>query len=42
MIGFTSEQLAGWYGGLFWPLVRVLALISVSPLLSHRAIPARI
>lgn len=42
MIGFTSEQLASWYGGLFWPLVRVLALISVSPLLSHRAIPARI
>ena len=42
MIGFTSEQIAAWYGGLFWPLVRVLALISVAPLLSHRAIPARI
>ena len=42
MISFTSEQLAAWYGAVFWPLVRVLALVSVAPLLSHRAIPARI
>ncbi len=42
MISFTSEQLAAWYGALFWPLVRVLALISVAPLLSHRAVPLRI
>lgn len=42
MITFTSEQLAAWYGAVFWPLVRVLALFAVAPLLSHRAVPARI
>ncbi len=42
MISFTSEQLAAWYGAIFWPLVRVLALFSVAPLLSHRAVPLRI
>lgn len=42
MVTFTSEQLAAWYGAVFWPLVRVLALISVAPLLSHRAVPLRI
>jgi flagellar biosynthetic protein FliR len=42
MISFTSEQLAAWYGAVFWPLVRVLALISVAPVLSHRAVPLRI
>ena len=41
MISFTTEQLSAWYGSLFWPLVRVLALFSVAPLLSHRAIPVR-
>jgi flagellar biosynthetic protein FliR len=42
MITFTSAQLSAWYGALFWPLVRVLALLSTAPLLSHRAIPLRI
>ena len=42
MISFTEAQLSAWYGALFWPLVRVLALFSVAPVLSHRAIPARI
>jgi flagellar biosynthetic protein FliR len=42
MITFTSEQLAAWYGAVFWPLVRVLALFAVAPLLSHRAVPARV
>lgn len=42
MITFTSEQLAAWYGAVFWPLVRVLALFAVAPLLSHRAIPLRV
>lgn len=41
MITFTSEQLAAWYGAVFWPMVRVLALFSVAPLLSHRAVPLR-
>lgn len=42
MISFTEAQLSAWYGGIFWPLVRVLALFASAPLLSHRAIPLRI
>jgi flagellar biosynthetic protein FliR len=42
MITFTSAQLSAWYGAVFWPLVRVLALFSAAPLLSHQAIPLRI
>lgn len=42
MITFTEAQLSAWYGAVFWPLVRVLALFSSAPLLSHRAIPLRI
>jgi flagellar biosynthetic protein FliR len=42
MLTVTEAQLSAWYGALFWPLVRVLALFSVAPVLSHRAIPARI
>ncbi len=42
MISFTTEQIASWYGAVFWPLVRILALFSVAPLLSHRAIPVRV
>jgi flagellar biosynthesis protein FliR len=42
MISFTEAQLSAWYGAVFWPLVRVLALLASAPLLSHRAIPLRI
>jgi len=42
MITFTDAELARWAGALFWPLVRVLALIGTAPLLSHRAVPVRI
>jgi flagellar biosynthetic protein FliR len=42
MITFTEAQLSAWYGAVFWPLVRVLALFSVAPLLSHHAVPTRI
>jgi flagellar biosynthetic protein FliR len=42
MISFTDAQLSAWYGAIFWPLVRVLALFAAAPLLSHRAIPLRI
>jgi flagellar biosynthetic protein FliR len=37
----TSTQLAAWAGFVFWPLVRVLALIATAPALSHRALPVR-
>ncbi|HTT10264.1 MAG TPA: flagellar biosynthetic protein FliR [Burkholderiaceae bacterium] len=42
MITFTEAQISAWYGAVFWPLVRLLALITSAPLLSHRAIPLRI
>jgi flagellar biosynthetic protein FliR len=42
MITFTAEQLAAWYGALFWPLVRVLALFAAAPVLAHRAVPLRV
>ena len=37
----SSTQIAAWAGYVFWPLVRVLALIGTAPVLSHRAIPLR-
>jgi len=37
----NSAQIAAWAGAIFWPLVRVLALIATAPALSHRAIPVR-
>ena len=37
----SSAQIAAWAGFVFWPLVRILALISTAPVLSHRAIPVR-
>ena len=41
MLSFTSQQIDLWLGSLIWPFVRILALISAAPLLSHRSIPAR-
>jgi len=41
VITFTDAQLSAWYGAIFWPLIRVLAVISVAPVLSHRAVGAR-
>ena len=38
---FTSNQIAAWAGYVFWPLVRILAVISTVPVLSHRSIPLR-
>jgi flagellar biosynthetic protein FliR len=37
----TSAQIAAWAGLVFWPLVRVLALIAAAPVFSHRAFPVR-
>jgi flagellar biosynthetic protein FliR len=39
---FDTTQLSHWYGSIFWPLTRVLALMATAPLLSHRAIPMRV
>jgi flagellar biosynthesis protein FliR len=40
-MAFTSAQIAAWAGAIFWPLVRILALIGTAPVFSHRAIPMR-
>jgi flagellar biosynthetic protein FliR len=40
-MSISSAQIAAWAGFVFWPLVRVLALIGTAPALSHRAFPLR-
>ncbi len=42
MFSVTSAELAGWMGAFVWPFVRMLALISVAPVLGHASIPARV
>jgi flagellar biosynthesis protein FliR len=39
---FDASQLSQWYGSVFWPLTRMLALVATAPVLSHRAIPIRV
>lgn len=39
MFTFDTTHLSQWYGSLFWPLTRVLALMATAPVLSHTAIP---
>ncbi len=38
----TSEQWLSWLSLYFWPLLRVLALISTAPILSERSVPKRV
>ncbi|HCH40353.1 MAG TPA: flagellar biosynthetic protein FliR [Enterobacter sp.] len=42
MLQVTSIQWLEWLGLYFWPLLRILALISTAPILSERAIPKRV
>lgn len=42
MLHFTSDQWMQWLGLYFWPMLRVLALISTAPILSEKAIPKRV
>jgi flagellar biosynthesis protein FliR len=42
MLTFDTTQLSHWYGSLFWPLTRLLALMATAPVLSHRAVPVRV
>ena len=42
MISITSAQLEAWLVALIFPLARVLSLISTSPVLGNRQIPARV
>lgn len=42
MLHVTSDQWVSWLGLYFWPLLRVLALISTAPILSERTVPKRV
>ncbi|MBP7567783.1 MAG: flagellar biosynthetic protein FliR, partial [Burkholderiaceae bacterium] len=41
MITFTEAQLMAWVSPILWPFLRVLAMFSVAPVFSQRAIPLR-
>jgi flagellar biosynthetic protein FliR len=41
VIGFNTSQLTQWYGSVFWPLTRILALFAAAPVFSHAALPMR-
>ena len=41
MLTFSQFQLDTWLSGLLLPFLRVLALFSAAPLLSHRSLPVR-
>lgn len=41
MVAFSQLQLEAWLAGLLLPFIRVLALFSAAPLLSHRGFPVR-
>lgn len=42
MLHVTSDQWLSWLGLYFWPLLRVLALISTAPILSEKSVPKRV
>ena len=42
MLQVTSDQWLQWLSLYFWPLLRVLALITTAPILSERAVPKRV
>jgi flagellar biosynthetic protein FliR len=42
VIAFDTSHLGQWYGSVFWPLTRILALFASAPVLSHQAIPIRV
>jgi flagellar biosynthetic protein FliR len=41
LIAFDTTHLSQWYGSLFWPLTRILALFASAPVFSHAALPVR-
>lgn len=42
MLSFDSSQLTTWLSQFFWPMVRIMALISTAPILSDRAINRKV
>lgn len=41
MVTFSESQLVAWLSPILWPFLRVLAVFSVAPVFSMRAIPMR-
>lgn len=41
MIAFSLTDIELWLGAIFWPFVRVMAMISAAPVFSHKSIPGR-
>ena len=42
MISFTSAQLDAWLAILIFPLARILAMISSSPVIGNKQVPVRV
>lgn len=42
MISFSSQQIELWLASVFWPFVRILAIIASGPVLGHRGVPVRV
>lgn len=42
MFNVTSDQWLSWLSLYFWPLLRVLALVTTAPILSERTVPKRV
>lgn len=42
MLHLTSDQWLHWLSLYFWPLLRVLALVSTAPVLSEKTVPKRV
>ena len=42
MITFSEAQLMAWLSPILWPFLRVLAVFSVAPVFSMRAVPMRV
>lgn len=42
MLHFTSDQWVQWLGVYFWPMLRILALITTAPIFSEKSIPKRV
>lgn len=42
MVSFDSTQLAAWLSMYFWPMLRILALISTAPVTSEKQVPKRV
>ncbi len=41
MVGFSEAQIMAWLSPVIWPFLRILALFSVAPVFSQRAVPMR-